>query len=179
MPILGDRNGDAGASTPLSVLMEGPVSSPPQLAFSVPTTSMTSPSSDLVGSGELNEIKSDWTTVNATFGPSVFERRRQLWVSGQRLNVGLPAASGLDSSIGRNSSRRRDDRPKRSNPSAEALKRLDDVLASPGVDADDEVWRRYLSDVHRRLVGGNRLKKGLRLSQAVSVLAPCSPPRTG
>lgn len=59
---------------------------------------------------------------------------------------------------------------KRSDPSADALRKLDEVLNMPGVDEDTDVWKHYLQDVHGRLVGGNKVKKGLRLSQAVSAL---------
>lgn len=135
---------------------------------------MTPPTCDLADSMAFTEMESDWAPAHVTFGPSVFESRRQLWVSGRPLDGGVPASAfttpGLGSSIGRNRSRGRENRTKRSNPSAEALKRLDDVLASPDVDTDDEIWWSYLSDVHRRLIGGNRLKRGLKLSQAVSLL---------
>jgi hypothetical protein len=118
----------------------------------------------------LAEMKLDWTAADATFGPNVFERRRQLWARGQPLNDDLPTSTSGVSGLNPSKGSKGHDRPKRSNPSVEALKRLDDILASPNVDADEEIWKSYLSDVHSRLVGGNRLRRGFNLSQAVSNL---------
>src|ERR1700733_4887146 len=168
MSMSGNRNGDVNSSTPLPMTMEGAASPPlslgPPSAFPPPAVSMPA------NAGLLAETNLDWTAADATFGPNVFERRRQLWARGQPLDDDLPTSTSVASGLDPSKSSKGYDRPKRSNPSVEALKRLDDILASPNVDADDEIWKSYLSDVHHRLVGGNRLRKGLKLSQAVSNL---------
>ena len=170
MSMSDNRNEDVNPSTPLPVAMERAASSPS--SFELPSTfpahdvSMQSSASAEV----LAEMKLDWTAADATFGPNVFERRRQLWASGQPLDDDLPTSTSVASGLNSSKGSKGHDRPKRSNPSAEALKRLDDILASPNVDTDDEIWKSYLSDVHGRLVGGNRLRRGFNLSQAVSNL---------
>ena len=176
MSILGDRNEDVGVSTPSSLVIGRAASSPSPSPFEAPPSPSAMPvpssTSALADTGTLTATQLDWAAADTTFGPIVFERRRQLWICGQPPDKASPVSaavtSGLDSTIGGKGSKGNYGLPKRSNPSAEALKRLDDVLASPHADTNDDLWQSYLSDVHRRLVGGNRLKKGFKLSQAVS-----------
>ena len=48
--------------------------------------------------------------------------------------------------------------------------RLEAIISQEGVEEDDGVWKQYLSGVHESLVGGKRLKKGIKLNLAVSRL---------
>lgn len=101
------------------------------------------------------ESESDWLAPTASFGPNHYLRTRELWLRGDLKND-----SNRSSSRGRASSRRVD--------SGDALRRLDEVLEAPGVEDDLNIWSRYLSEVHSKLVGGTKVKKGFRLNQAVS-----------
>lgn len=93
--------------------------------------------------------KLDWTDPNAAFGPNAYARTRALWVTGTKTGTRTP------------------DSMARSNaPPSEAQRKLEDALIKFD-ENDDRLWKGYLSEVHRRLVGGDRLKKGLKLPSAV------------
>lgn len=93
----------------------------------------------------------DWTDPNASFGPSVFARTRALWVTGTK--TGTPCAD-----------------PRLNDIPSEAQKKLEDALGK--FEATDEaLWKGYLAEVHRRLVGGDKLKKGLKLPLAVRFMS--------
>lgn len=111
-----------------------------------------SPSSDTASS---QPRVPEWTAPDATFGPNVFNRTREQWLRGDLRGFGTGGGRSAAAAT------------KRSDPSGDALMKLDQVLNTPGVDEDVHVWKHYLQDVHGRLVGGNKVKKGLRLSQAV------------
>lgn len=109
----------------------------------------------------------DWTSLDASYGPNVFARRRALWVSGSLHSNGATKSTNAANGSGSGPSRR-----SAAAGIDAALKRLDEVLAEPDVDEDESLWNDYLCEIHRRLVGGNKLRRGLRLNQAVR-LGPC------
>ena len=147
------------------------------LASPARSASLTAPSSPSLPTPKLPP---DFEELD--FGPAVFERRRALWRAGELKGFGLSAALPLSSSstaippsnsatsAGSNATAS----SQRSTSSGEALSKLDAILAEPGVEKDSDVWRSYLGDVYKKMVGGSRLRKGLKLGQAVSSLSSLS-----
>ncbi|KAF8303384.1 hypothetical protein DL93DRAFT_2173031 [Clavulina sp. PMI_390] len=99
----------------------------------------------------------EWSSANATFGPNNWAATREKWLRGERRGFG--ASGGLAPKTS-----------SRSVQNSDALRKLDEILDAPGVDENLSIWDGYLKDVHGRLVGGNKVKKGMRLTQAVKIL---------
>lgn len=124
-------------------------SSPPSLQPNPPREASQTPSSS-------PDIDCDWLTPTASFGPNCYLRTREQWLRGE-----LKSGRAGSSSQSRTSSRKAD------NNSGDALRQLDEVLDTPGVEDDLDLWKRYLSEVHSKVVGGTKVKKGFKLNQAV------------
>lgn len=91
-------------------------------------------------------MSGDETNDPPLFGPALFHQRRAQWLT-PREN----ASSGPPSS-----------------PPPPSITRLETLLAKDGIEEDEKIWRQHLAEIHRSLVGGSRLKKGLKLSWVVS-----------
>ncbi|KAG8908163.1 hypothetical protein FRB99_008706 [Tulasnella sp. 403] len=90
-----------------------------------------------------------------TMGPEYYAWRRAQWLMPRDVNAGHATTSI----------------PRTSDPRAdESRMRLETVLSRPGAEEDEEVWREYLKCVYDGLVGGKRLKRGVKLHYAVRIL---------
>ncbi|KAG8846166.1 hypothetical protein FRB96_002065 [Tulasnella sp. 330] len=88
-----------------------------------------------------------------TSGQALYEYRRAQWLRPTSSRVAAVGSITLE-----------DERVSRSHA------RLEAIVNQQGVEEDDGVWRQYLSAVHESLVGGKRLKKGIKLNIAVKIL---------
>jgi len=88
-------------------------------------------------------------TIRPTTGPDYYELRRAQWIQPTRLSV---------------NGERKNAKTSKSHAKLEA------VLDQAEVEEDDAVWTHYLSGIHDSLVGGKRLKKGMKLHLAVKIL---------
>ncbi|KAG9012259.1 hypothetical protein FRB94_006289 [Tulasnella sp. JGI-2019a] len=93
--------------------------------------------------------------VIPTSGPQLYEYRRAQWL--QPTSSGVVAASASASGS-------EDMRVSKSHA------RLEAIVNQQGVEEDEGIWKQYLSAVHESLVGGKRLKKGIKLNLAVKIL---------
>jgi hypothetical protein len=116
---------------------------------------IASPTLSITALGEPDIVSS---LKDLEFGPAVFHKRREQWSRGELRMSSDPMPSWSRSSGA----------ARRTSGSTDALKKLDEVLGAENVDDDDYVWRTYLNDIHRKMTEGSRVKKGLKLSQAVS-----------
>jgi len=88
-----------------------------------------------------------------TMGSSYWEQRRAQWISGTGpYEITGPSPARAEASAHPGSSRAK----------------LENLLATPGAEESEELWRSYLGNIHKNLVEGTRLRKPLKLSLVVS-----------
>jgi hypothetical protein len=89
-----------------------------------------------------------------TAGPAYWEYRRAQWLSGSgEFSTTMPfAPPPVETLVQPGSSRAK----------------LESILAVPGAEENEDLWRNYLGNIHKNLVEGTRLRKPLKLSIVVS-----------
>ncbi|KAG8960921.1 hypothetical protein FRC03_005986 [Tulasnella sp. 419] len=118
---------------------------------------------------ESSTSSSSSSSSSPTIGPAYWELRRAAWLNGTY----DPSSSTIITASSSSASQSRTTQASGSastSSAASGRERLENVLSVPGVEEDQKVWDGYLGNVHKNLINGQRLRKGLKLSLVVKIL---------